>query len=476
MLPRTVRRTIEKYGMFSQGDRVVVAVSGGPDSVALLHILDALKDVYGIKLHAAHLEHGLRGEESEGDMKFVESLCDGLSIPLTVGSEDVGAVAKLDGLSVEAAARKVRYGFLDEVLEDTGFKKLATGHNANDQAETVLINLMRGSGIAGLSGMKPAMGGKVVRPLIEARRAEIMAYLEQKKIEYRTDSSNSDTRFDRNKVRGVLIPLIEKEFNPSIVDSLARTASVFSMVYEYFKDQVEKSMQAAVKTEEGRATLNLELFNSYPDIVKLFTFHRILRSLEDDEQVISYDTLSALLNVADKSRSGSRIDIGCGIIALKEFNRIVIGRDLALYEPYEVPLNVPGETAVEGTGYVYRVEVLKERPGTGDVYRSGESAYFDFSELALPLVARNWREGDRFVPFGLKGTKKVHDVFIDEKVPVSQRTKIPLVCDADGVIWVTGVRRADRARVNDKTDAIVKITYSTERRATGREAGEQRDE
>jgi tRNA(Ile)-lysidine synthase len=321
--------------------------------------------------------------------------------------------------------------------------------------------------------MKPAMDGRLVRPLIEAKRSEITEYLETKDIAYRTDSSNADTRFDRNRVRGVLIPMIEKEFNPGIVDSLARTASVFSMVYEYFKEEVEKSVREAVKMEEGRVTLNLEVFSPYPEIVKLFTFHRILRAMEEDAQVISYDTLSALLNVAEKSRSGSRIDIGSGIIALKEFNRIVIGRDLALYEPYEVQLSVPGETAVEGAGYVYTTEILKEKPGTGDVYRSGESAYFDLDELALPLVARNWREGDKFVPFGLKGSKKVHDVFIDEKVPVSGRTLIPLICDADGVVWVTGVRRADRARVTDKTSTIVKITYARERQPGKREAGEQ---
>jgi len=473
MLPRTVRRTIEKYGMFSRGDRVVVAVSGGPDSVALLHMLESLKDVYGIKLHAAHLEHGLRGEESVEDMKFVEELCGSLSIPLTTASEDVGKMAEDEGLSVEATARKARYAFLDEVIKQTGYKKLATGHNANDQAETVLINLMRGSGIAGLSGMKPAMDGRIVRPLIEAKRKEIAAYLEKKKIAYRTDSSNADTRFDRNRVRSILIPMIEKEFNPGIVDSLARTASVFSMVYEYFKEEVEKSMREAVKTEEGRVTLNLEVFSPYPEIVKLFTFHKILRAMEEEAQVISYDTLSALLNVAEKSRSGSRIDIGSGIIALKEFKRIVIGRDLALYEPYEVQLDLPGETAVESAGYVYTTEILKDKPGTGDVYRSGESAYFDFDELSLPLKARNWREGDKFVPFGLKGSKKVHDVFIDEKVPVSSRTMIPLVCDSDGVIWVTGVRRADRARVTDKTSTIVKITYSRERQPDEGQAGGQ---
>ncbi len=473
MLPRTVRRTIEKYGMFSKGDRVVVAVSGGPDSVALLHILDSLKDVYGIKLHIAHLEHGLRGDESVGDLEFVKSLAAGLGIPITFASEDVGKMAEDRGLSVEAAARKARYAFLDEVMRATGFKKVATGHNANDQAETVLLNLMRGSGLAGLSGMKPATDGRMVRPLIEAKRSEIMAYLEKKKIAFRTDSSNTDTRFERNKVRSILIPFIEKEFNPAIVDSLARTASVFSAVYDYFRSEVDKCMETAVRAEDGRVTLDLGVFGACPEIVKMFTFHRILRLLEEDAQIVSYDTLSALLNVAEKSQSGSRIDIGSGIVALKEFDRVVIGRDVALSEPYEVELAVPGETVVEGTGYIFSIEILEERPGTADIYRSGGSAYFDFDELVPPLKARNWREGDRFVPFGLKGSKKVHDVFIDEKVPVSSRARIPLVCDAEGVIWVTGVRRADRARVTDRTSTIARVTYSREHEHDGDAAGSE---
>jgi tRNA(Ile)-lysidine synthase len=465
MLPRTVRRTIEKHSMFSKGDRVVVAVSGGPDSVALLYILDSLKEVYGLKLHAAHLEHGLRGEESIQDMKFVEDLCGNLSIPLTAKSEKVGDMARERGLSIEAAARELRYAFLDDVLKETGSNRIATGHNANDQAETVLINLIRGSGLAGLSGMRPAIEAAVVRPLIEAGREEIMAYLKQKDIPYRTDSSNADTRFARNKVRNVLLPMIEKEFNPNIVDSLVRTASVFSMVYEYFRDEVKGVMREAVTMVEGRVTLNLEAFSPYPDVIKLFTLHSVLRGMEDEEQVISYDTLAALLNVAEKSQSGSRIDIGSGIVALKQYDTVVIGRDLALYEPYEVQLNVPGETRVENAGYVYSAEVLNQKPETADVYRSGRSAYFDFSDLALPIVARNWREGDRFVPFGLKGSKKIHDVFIDEKVPVSERTMIPLVCDREGIIWVTGVRRADRARITDRTKAVVKITYTRESQA-----------
>jgi tRNA(Ile)-lysidine synthase len=460
MLLRTVRATIEKYGMLKRDDKVVIAVSGGPDSMALLHVLNSLRGIYRIGLHAAHLEHGIRGEESIEDMHFVEDTCRRLAIPLSTEHQNVAEEAKGKRLSVEALARKVRYSFLEEVLKETGSSKIATGHNANDQAETLLLNILRGSGMAGLCGIRPAIEDRIIRPLIEATREEITEYLHEKEIEYRIDSSNLDDRYERNKVRQNLIPLIESEFNPSIVDSLARTASVFSTIDAYFRDEVRRVMGTCCHAEEGRTTINLEAFETVPLAIKLFTLYTILRSLEGDEQVVSFDGLNALLNLATRSKSGSRIDIGSGIVALKEFDRFVIGHDVALVEPYEVRLEVPGSSPVPTADCVFAVEILKERPGRGEVYRSGETAYFDFDDLALPLYARSWREGDRFVPFGLSGSKKVHDVFIDEKVPISQRAKIPIICDSEGVIWVAGVRRAERARITDKTKTILKITYN----------------
>ncbi len=458
MLLRTVRRTIEKYRMLERGDTIVVAISGGPDSVALIHVLQSLKSIYGVELIAAHLEHGLRGDESVEDMHFVEELCRKLGIPLRVRQENVGRLAEKEGLSIEAAARKVRYAFLEEVLHESGATKIATGHNANDQAETVLLNLLRGSGIAGLGGMRPAVEGKMIRPLIEATREEILAYLKQKDQPFRVDSSNLDSRFLRNRVRNHLIPFLEKEFNPNIVETLCRTATVFWLASDFFQSEVDRAISKMCKTLDGRVVIDLEWFNQLADIIKLFALHRVLMSLTQDEQIVTFDTLSALVNLAERSRSGSRIEIGSGIVGLKEYDKLVIGKDLATVENYEQRLTVPGETLVQQTGCTIAVEVLTQKPNTPDLYRSGKTAYFDFNKLSLPLVVRNWREGDKFVPFGLKGSKKVHDVFIDEKVPVSERPKIPIISDREGIIWVVGVRRADRAKITDKTTTILKIT------------------
>lgn len=460
MLLRTVRATIEKYGMLKAGDTVVVALSGGPDSIALLHVLNSLKSIYGTKLHAAHLEHGLRGDESVEDMRFVEGLCRAVSVPLTTRREKVLEAAERGGLSVEAAARKIRYKFLEQVLEETGANKIATGHNADDQAETVLLNIIRGAAMSGLRGIRPAMEAGIVRPLIDATRQDIVAYLDEKHLDYRTDSSNSDDRYERNRVRQNLIPLIREQFNPRIVESLARTASVFSMIDEYFRVEVAEAMKTCCQTKDGRTIVDLRLFQDLPRAIKLFTFYSILRSLEGDEQVVSFDSLNAVLNLAVRSKSGSRIDIGSGIVVLKEFDKLLIGRDVAMVDRYEVKLTVPGSKRVEPPGYTFTVEILNERPGTGEIYRSGRTAYFDFAALGLPLMARSWREGDKFVPFGLSGRKKVHDVFVDEKVPVSKRTKIPIICDSEGIIWVAGVRRAERARITDATQTIMKLSYT----------------
>ena len=232
------------------------------------------------------------------------------------------------------------------------------------------------------------MKGKIVRPLIEAPREEIEEYIAEKGLAFRRDSSNLDERFERNRIRKVLVPLIEKEFNPRIVASLARSASLFSIMNEYLVSRVEDVLNTCSHSENGRTTIDLEAFEKVPHAVKLFALYSVVRSLEEDEQVVSFDILSAVLNLAVRSKSGSRVDIGSGIMAMKEFNRLVIGRDLALVSRYDVRLEVPGTTPVEAADCTFATEILEEPPGTGEIHRSGDTAYFDFRGIELPLAAR----------------------------------------------------------------------------------------
>ena len=484
MLVRSVRNTIDKYGMLAGGELVVVAISGGPDSVALLHALNALRPVYSISLHAAHLEHGLRGPAAVEDMKFVESLCRDLGVPVTTQSVDILERARTSTLSVEAVARQARYEFLEAVRTKTGAARIATGHTANDQAETLLLNLIRGSGTLGLRGIRPVIDGRIIRPLLETTRQQILEYLKENNTEFRTDDSNLDTAYDRNRVRQILIPLIEREFNPRIVESLSRTSEIFSLLADYIEEDVLREAESCRQFGEGTVTIDLERFARLSPAVRMFTLYSAVRALEGDDQVATYERLRALDRASAGSESGTRIDIGSGLGAVKEFGTLTIGRNPSISQPYRVALEVPGLTRIDLARCSIEVCMLGgsslagcEGEETGESFAKGIkrdiSASFDLAELAPPLVARSWREGDRLAPFGMKGTKKVQDVFVDEKVPLSERARIPIVCDERGIIWVAGVKRSARAPITGTTASAVRITLRKD--GHGRESQETSD-
>jgi tRNA(Ile)-lysidine synthase len=473
-LLKSVRGTIDKFGMLAGGELVVVAVSGGSDSVALLHSLYALRKHYKISLHAAHLEHGLRGGAAVEDMRFVESLCGGLGIPFTSGRIDVAKRAKASALSLEAVARQARYSFLEEVRRRTGAAKIATGHTANDQAETLLLNLIRGSGVLGLRGIRPVIDGRIIRPLLAATRPEILAYLEKNNLKFRTDDSNLDTTYDRNRVRHVLIPLIEKEFNPRIVESLARTRELFALVAGYLQGAAEAEAESCRQFGEGTVTIDLKRFAGLPPAVRMFTLYSAVRALEGDDQVATYERLSAL-DAAAGAESGTRIDIGSGLSAVKEFGALTIGRSLTATERYEVPLEIPGVTRVDPARCNIEVSVIEEpsspEPGRGT--GGAPSECFDLGQIEPPLIARSWRAGDRLTPFGMSGSKKVQDVFVDEKIPLGERGRIPIIVDRSGIIWIAGVKRAERAPVTGATSRAVRITLRKDGRSS--ETSHRRD-
>jgi len=471
MLVRSVRSTIDKYRMLIGGELVVVGVSGGPDSVALLHVLNALRPVYKADLHVAHLEHGLRGKAAIADMKFVRSLCGDLGIPCTTRSIDVKGLAKASTLSVEAVGRKTRYAFLEEVRRETGAARIATGHTANDQAETLLLNLIRGSGILGLRGIRPVFEDRIIRPLIGSTRQEVLDHLEKNRLAFRIDDSNLDMAYDRNRVRQLLIPLIEREFNPRIVDSLVRTSNLFSSIADYIEEEVARGAGTCLQPGEGRATIDLKRFVALSPAVRTFILYAAVRALEGDDQVATYEKLSAVDAVARGSESGARIDIGSGLSAIKEFDILTVGRNPGPAESYTVPLAVPGVTLIETGPCEIEVSMRGERSPLGRQKASpgrvkaptglaggSVAAHFDLAGLALPLVARSWHEGDRFRPFGMRGSKKVQDVFVDEKIPLSRRGRIPLVCDRKGIIWIAGVKRSARAPITSRTRDSITLT------------------
>lgn len=274
-----VIKTIEKYNLIQNGDKIVIGVSGGPDSICLLHILNSLKEKYNLQLFVAHINHMIR-ENAKIDEEYVVQFCKKIDVPVFVAHIDVVDMAKQEKMSTEEAGRNVRYSFFDEVLKKTASNKIAIAHNSNDKAETVIMNILRGSGISGLKGIEPKRDNKYIRPLIETSREEIENYCKENNLETRHDESNDENVYNRNKIRNIVIPYIKKEFNNNIINTINRLSAVATEESEYINKIVEKEYNnICICEEKDVIELNLKKFNTLDMVIKrrliLYTTQKI---------------------------------------------------------------------------------------------------------------------------------------------------------------------------------------------------------
>jgi len=439
--------------MLREGDRVIAAVSGGPDSVCLLHCLVELAPEYGIELLAAHFNHKLRGEDSDRDEQFVEDLCKRLNVPLSLAGEDMAAVSRREKGSLEELCRKSRHGFLEGLAREKGFGKIALGHNLDDQAETVLMNVIRGTGIDGLKGIDPVRDC-FIRPLIGIERKEIIDFLSARGIPWRTDQSNSENSFRRNSIRNSLIPFIRENYNPSIVDTLGRLANIARSENEFLDSLMEKAASSWDPLPgRGMKIPTGELLGHHPALRKRI-IKSALEGLSPVKGGISHEHISAVLKAAGGKEPGVSLDLPFGISARREYDFLVIERRPAEGKPFEYAVPIPGTLMLAEAGMAFRFELMHSIPGNfGDSWR----AYMDMDKIVHPLVFRNARPGDRIEPFGMEGKKKLQDVFTDTKVPRARRKLIPVLADACSVLWVPGVVSSRRTRVTANTGKVLSV-------------------
>jgi tRNA(Ile)-lysidine synthase len=457
---QTVRAAIARYGMFAEGDRVLVAVSGGADSVALVHLLHGLAGEYSLKLAVAHLNHSLRGPESDRDAEFVAALARNFDLPLFLEKKDVPGFQRHWRLSPEEAARRVRYEFYDAVASQNRFNKIALGHHADDNAELVLMNLLRGSGPLGLSGIAPVRDDKFVRPLIGLKRSEIMAYIAERKIAFVADSSNRDPAYRRNKIRHHLIPELVRSYNPAIVESLNRLGEILQAEDQWIADAIEPVFAACV-LNRGFNWIELAL----PEInaLELAVARRIIRkaimSVKKDLRRITFLHADSVVGLAKKKRACGRLDLPEGLRVIKDGETLTIKKvgpeTSAAVVNYCYTITGEGTTLIEEADAAIKlVEIgTAEVPGFGEAERS--RAFFDLDCLRFPLVVRNFRPGDRFSPLGLEGTKKLKKFFSDHKISAGQRKKCPLLLSADKIIWVAGHRIDNSVRLGPRTRRVL---------------------
>ena len=463
MLKKKVNETIKKFGMLSPGDRVVVGVSGGPDSVTLLHILKKLAPQLKISLSIAHLNHRFRGRDSDRDAEYVQELAKRLNLPVIVESRDVPAFIKEEGLSPEDGARRARYDFFARVAKQIKADKIALGHNADDQAETVLMRLLRGSGREGLSGIPPVRDLEVqsqkiqiIRPLIETTREEIKKYLKENRIKSRLDVSNIEPIYLRNRIRLKLLPLLAK-YNPNIKSVLVRTAQLLREEDRYLEGIVNRHLKQMIKRRgEEKITLDIIKLSSLPSPIQRRLLRESLGLIKGNKLDINLAHIDNILDLL-KARGRASLDLPGNILVTKEYRRLSIGfkKEKKVFS-FNYFLKVPGITKIPELGLSFRAKILKGKPRALNEGPK-KKAYFDYERMKAPLSLRNREEGDRFQPLGMRGSKKLKDFFMDEKIPLKERERTPLLLSGKEIIWVVGQRISDKAKVTNKTKKVLMV-------------------
>jgi tRNA(Ile)-lysidine synthase len=431
-----VLRTIRKYGMLPPGVHVLLGVSGGPDSVALLHCLSRLAGRTNWKLTVAHYNHRIRGAEADADEDFVRSLAARLQLEFFSerAPEEAGAGARRENF--EQAAGRARYDFLRRAAVQAGARRIAVGHTMNDQAETVLARLLRGSGSQGLSGIHPVVGGLIVRPLLECTREGVETYLERLGADYREDRTNQDLRYQRNRIRHELIPYLETAFNRRVVGALARQAELARETAAYLAVEAQRSYRAVREAADAGIALPLAALEGLPAIMRKLVVRQALAEIRGSLRGITAGHVEDVLELCRQGVSGKRTELPGGGIVLREFESLVFMPGAPAAGPdYQYELCIPGRCRVPEAGLEFMAEISEQAPA--DAPRPGEGALLDGDRIAAPLIIRPRRPGDRY---GGPGHRKVKKVLQASRIPVTRRDRLPVVVSGDAVVWVPGLR------------------------------------
>ncbi len=459
-------------GLLAQDDAVVVGVSGGPDSTALLHLLLGLNRDLGwrLRLHIAHLNHGLREDEAEKDAAFVRAAADSLSIPCTIDKRDVAKVASEETGGVEEIGRRERYLFFERVCLKVGARIVAVGHHADDNAETILHRILRGTGLRGLAGiprsrpLAPESDTKIIRPLLGITRKALRAYLADEGIAFREDRTNASNEPMRNRLRNIVLPQIEAEVNPQVREALTRLGEQAQWLQEYLLETVQRTFETLIisRTDQN-LVLNADALSRKSRIVQTELVRLAYRSFGLGEQDLSFSHLVSSLELIADPGSGRQTQLPGGMTIEKRYHQLIFSfpsdkpRETIASE---IAVHLPGETVLPIRRLA--IECRIEEVTAGDIpglRRAGSEMEesVDFEAVHPPLVVRPRRPGDRFVPLGAPGSKKLSDFLIDAKVDPGQRRRVAVLCDQLGPIWVIGHRLDDRVKLTELTRRILRL-------------------
>ena len=471
---RSVEKTIRDFNMLRSGDTVLMAVSGGPDSVALLHTMLTLQTEFDIRLGVAHLNHGLRPSAAVTDAGFVSSLCQKKGLRYHAEKRDLRARHHRQKGSLEALARQVRYDFLSRVAQKIGYNKIALGHHAADNAELILMNLFRGSGPLGLSGIPPVRDNRFIRPLIGQSREQIMTFLQEYQLDFTLDETNQDTRFLRNRIRHELLPDLIRHYNPNLVDTLNRTADILRAEEELLEQTAQQALDSMSDMHNRAVRVSIsKLLENHVALQR-----RILRvaigRVKGDLRKMTLQHIDAVLNLCRQGSSGQQLCLPDKVtVQILPKRLLAVHKSLAMpdsrmhshgHDPlplYNLVLPRPGmgvqKVAIKElkTTLIFRcmpVESIANPTSAGQ-----DTAFFDMDQLTSPLSLRYNLPGDRFMPLGMRGTQKLKNYFIDHKIPRDKRPTIPVLLSNNRIVWIVGHRIDERAKITQQTRNVLKI-------------------
>lgn len=440
---KKVKRTIEKYQLLKQGDKVLVAFSGGKDSVCLLYILYLLKEKFNLNLIAFHLNHLLRSKEAKRDEEFCKEFCKKLNIPIIIKRRDVKKYSKKYNLSIEEAGHKLRYYYYEKIAQKEKCQKIALAHTASDNAETIFLSLIYGQSLGRIAGILPKRD-KIIRPLIDLTTEEVLSFLKENNLSYVEDSSNRDLKIPRNYLRNVIIPNLKK-LNPNLEKTLRQVSEILFSENRYLETETDKIYNLLIKKENGDILIPKKNFVNLSSALK----RRIIKKIFPEA---NFNQVEEIVNLTTK-QTGKKISLNNYII-YNEYDYLRIGKKEKPKKSngiFKIKLNQVNnfpKINLKLTCEIINIEKIKE-------FDYNNCEYFDKEDIQLPIFIRFRKEGDTIKI--KRGNKKVKKLFIDMKIPQKLRDKIPLLCDQKGILWILGVYRAYRAFIKERTKKVLKV-------------------
>lgn len=451
-LIKKIKKNISENSIIDEKDRILVGLSGGPDSIFLLYILH---NYFNNQLIITHINHKLRGVDSDLDEKFVRTISQKLKIPLYVIREDVKKLSNENKKSIEEVGREVRFSFFDKTLKVENFNKIALGHNLDDNVETILINFIKGSGTKGLIGI-PEKRDNIIHPIINIKKEEILKFLEENKIEYRVDKTNFEIDFLRNKVRNYLLPIIEKEFNKNFKEKILSLSNILKVEDRFLDNLVENIKNDLIEFEDDFIKIDNKKFQKLDLSLKRRLIRKAIDYFNRDLREYPLEHIDKVISLENK-KTGKEIELPFNLIAVKDKNKIIIEK-----KGVEIPnfyIEIPDIGLYELAGMKIELTLVEKISKVKNIFTS----FFDYDKIEFPIKFRKPKFGEKFKPLGLKEEKKIQDFFVDNGIPKSVRWNLPILLDKkDDILWIVGVRISDDYKVTNLTKRVICIKITLE--------------